>query len=173
MPRIRWSIALLSIAAGLSALAMAAGGTLSPLEESARAHEQALAVVSMLDKEPEIVIEVKAGGAVALQFDLLYDPLLMELRGGTASVATEAAGKQFTVRHLKPGRARVVVFGSNMHPLPAGEVGTVQFHALKRRGSAEVFAARRRAVDASGHAMETRVRTGEILIVSHRKEGSQ
>lgn len=173
MPRIRWSLALLSIAAALPALAVAAGDTLSPLAEPARAPEQALAVVSMLDEEPEVVIEVKAGKAVALQFDLVYDPRLMELRGGTASAATEVAGKQFTVRHLVPGRARVVVFGSNMKPLPRGELGTVQFHALRRHGSAEVFATRRRAVDASGHAMATHMKAGGIMVVSHRKEGSQ
>src|SRR5262245_50232939 len=122
MHRIRRSFALLPLAMGLLALAAAGDTSLSPSAKLTPAREPALAVLSMLDSEPEVTIAVTASKAVALQLDLAYNPRLMELRGGTASAATEAAGKQFTVHHLTAGLARVVVFGSNMNRLPEGEL---------------------------------------------------
>ena len=172
MPRLRWPLALLPAAIGLLALAAAGDTNLSPPAKPAPVREPALAVLSMLDSEPELAIEVSASKAVALQLDLVYNPRLLELRGGTASPATEAAGKQFTVRHLTAGRARVVVFGSNLTPLPAGELGTVTFRRLRRKDSTEVLAVRRHAADAAGHAMPTRVQAGGLLIMGHGKEAS-
>jgi hypothetical protein len=133
---------------------------------------QPLAVLSMFEEEPKLAIELGTGKAVALQLDLVYDPRVLEVRGGTASAAAEAAGKQFTVRHLAAGRARVVVFGPNLDPLPAGELGTVTFHPLRRAVATEVFAVERRAADAAGRAMATRVEAGEIQVLEHGEEGS-
>jgi hypothetical protein len=169
MTRVRWSLSVLLAAAVLLPLVAADAAERSPRPDNSR--EPAIAVLSMLDKEPRVAIEVNAGKAVALQLDLVYDPQVMELRGGTASPATEAAGKQFTVHHLTAGRARVVVFGSSEDPLPAGELGWVTFHPLKKKVVAtEVYAVKRRAPDALGHAMTTRVKAGEILVLD-RKEG--
>jgi hypothetical protein len=170
MPRVRWSFSVLLAAASLLPLVGADAAERSPRPTNSR--EPALAVLSMLDKDPQVAIEVHAGKAVALQLDLVYDPQVMELRGGTASPATEAAGKQFTVSHLTAGRARVVVFGSNMTLLPSGELGTVTFHPLKKKVVAtEVYAVKRRAPDASGHAMITRVKSGEILVMDRKEAG--
>jgi hypothetical protein len=170
MSRVRWSISVLLAAAGLLPLVAAGAAERSPRPESSR--EPAIAVLSMLDKEPQVTIEVNKGKAVALQLDLVYDPQVMELQEGKASPATEAAGKEFTVRHLTAGRARVVVFGPSMDPLPAGALGTVTFHPLRKKVVAtEVYAVKRRAPDAYGHAMATRVKSGGILVLD-QKEGS-
>ena len=172
MSRVRWSLSVLLAAAGLLPLVAADAAERSPRPANSR--EPAIAVLSMLDKEPRVAIEVRAGKAkaVALQLDLVYDPQVMELRGGTASPATEAAGKEFTVRHLTAGRARVVVFGSSEDPLPSGELGWVTFHPLKKKVVAtEVYAVKRRAPDASGHAMITRVKSGEILVMDRKEAG--
>lgn len=170
MPRIRGSLAL-PVAVGLLTLAAAGDTKLSPLAQPASAREPALAVLSTLESEPKLTVAVKRSKAVALQLDVVYDPQVMELRGGTASPAVEAAGKRFTVHHLTAGRARVAVFGSHRDPLPAGELGTVTFHPLRRDVETEVFAVHRHAADASGHGMATRVTGGEILI--HPKGGAR
>lgn len=172
MSRVRWSLSVLLVAVSLLPLAAAGAAKRSGSVRPEASREPALAVLSMLEKEPQVSIEVTKGKAVALQLDLVYDPQVMELRGYTASPATEAAGKQFTVRHLTAGRARVVVFGLNLDPLPAGELGRVTFHPLRKKVAAtEVYAVKRRAPDASGHRMATRVKSGEILVLD-RKEAS-
>jgi hypothetical protein len=111
-----------------------------------------------------IPIRVTSGGAVALQLDLEYEPELLALEQGTTAPPAAGAGKALTARPVRRGVARVVVFGTNLQPLPPGLLGEVRFRAVGSARLTPVRAVRRAAPDAEGRDLATTVRRGEIVI---------
>ena len=116
------------------------------------------------EEEVQIPIELVGHGAVALQFEIEYDQDLLELRGGETTYAAERHGKKMTVRHLTGGRARVVVFGYNLEPLPEGVLGTVRFKTRDWSAGTALRAKGCEAVDAGGRDLSAAVRNGRILV---------
>ena len=118
------------------------------------------------DEDVQIPIELVGRGAVALQFEIEYDQDLLELRGGEITYDTKKHGKRMTVRHLTGGRARVVVFGHNLQPLPEGLLGRVRFRARDWSAGTALEAKNCEAVDAGGRDLSAAVRNGRILVRS-------
>lgn len=111
-----------------------------------------------------VPVGVEGGRAVALQFDLAFDPELVELTGGTTGPAAQRASKELTVRPVARGVARVVVYGANLDPLPSGSLGAVTFRVLRPASRVEFRAVERAAPDAAGRELPTAVRPGSIAI---------
>jgi hypothetical protein len=101
-------------------------------------------------------------GAVALQFDLVFDPTLVEISTTTTSAATTGAGKQLSVRPVARGIARVVVYGANLDPLPSASLGSLRFRALRDASVALFRAQEVAAPDAAGRELAIAVRPGRI-----------
>ena len=111
-----------------------------------------------------VPIRIVPERAVALQFDLEFDPDVLELQGGSNAPEMVRASKELTVRRVRRGVARVVVFGFNLDPLPKGTLGEVQFRVIGEAKRSEVLAVRRAAPDAEGQDQETSIRDGQIIV---------
>lgn len=117
----------------------------------------------------EVAVPIRASGgeAVALQLDLMVDPRQLELTGSETSAGAAAAGLEMTARPLPGGAVRVVVFGFDLAPLPAGELGTVRFNAVAE-ATAPVRGVHAAAADRAGRDLAAAVRGGEIVVTGGR-----
>lgn len=77
-----------------------------------------------------LAVTVKTNGVsvTALQFDLEYDPEVLEI-DTTMGAAARAAAKEFEAVELADGQMRLLLYGMNHNDLPDGEMMTIVVRA--------------------------------------------
>jgi len=119
--------------------------------------------------EIPVAIEIAAPEAVALQFDLEYDPEMLELDHVSGEIFEIAPGCTMSIHHLRSGLARVVVFDANLETLPQGPLGDVRFRAIATTDETPLRAVRRIVASSGGLELDTRVARGVIVVAGEVK----
>jgi hypothetical protein len=110
----------------------------------------------------EVPIAIDRTDAVAVQMDVVFDPAQLELKHNLRR-KIDGATKEFTVTHLTAGRARVVVFGMDLEPLPSGVVGKVPLVALKAASDVQVKVENSVVADRRGAMREHEFAGGKLM----------
>ena len=135
--------------------------------------EPVLARASMRAQQRlEVPIRIQKTEAVAVQMDIVYDPDALELEHNVRR-SVPGGDKEFVVTHLGKGRARVVVFGMNLDPLPGDFMGAVPLVARRAAKDVEVRVENCVVSDRRGRMLEHEFSDGELVVamkeVSHAR----